>query len=211
VVSDTSYPGYEEVPREAMSGYTVMVDETLGELAPDRPPTHVFVQGGVGGLAAAVCALLWWKYAASRPRFIIVEPENAACLYASAVAGELVHIEGELETVMAGLSCGEPSMIAWPLLAAGSHYFMCLDDEAALATMRRLAAGEGGDTPIVGGESGVAGLAGLLAVCAESEAARRLGLDHQARVLVFGTEGDTDAELYTRIVGESGDRVRARQ
>jgi diaminopropionate ammonia-lyase len=211
VVSDTSYPGYEEVPREVMSGYTVMVDETLGQLAPDRPPTHVFVQGGVGALAAVVCAPLWWKYAASRPRFIIVEPENAACLYASAVAGGLAHIEGDLDTVMAGLSCGEPSMIAWPLLAAGTHFFMRLDDEAALATMRRLAAGEGGDTPIVGGESGVAGLAGLLAVCAESEAARRLGLDHQARVLVFGTEGDTDAGLYTRIVGESGDRVRARQ
>ena len=211
VVSDTSYPGYEEVPREVMSGYTVMVDEILGALPDARPPTHVFVQGGVGGLAAAVCAPLWWKYGASRPRLIIVEPENAACLYASAVAGRQVHIEGSLETVMAGLSCGEPSLVAWPLLSAGTHFFMHLDDDAALAAMRRLAAGEAGDVPIVGGESGVAGLAGLLAVCGDSEAARRLGLDEHARVLVFGTEGDTDAELYTRIVGESGDQVRGRQ
>jgi diaminopropionate ammonia-lyase len=88
---------------------------------------------------------------------------------------------------------------------------MCLDDTAALAAMRRLAAGEGGDTPVVGGESGVAGLAGLLALCGDAGSARRLTLDEHARVLVFGTEGDTDAELYTEIVGESGDQVRARQ
>ncbi len=211
IVSDTSYPGYTEVPREVMSGYTVMVDESIHALPAARPPTHVFVQGGVGGLAAVVCVLLWWKYGASRPRFIIVEPENAACLYASAAAGKRVHIGSDLDTVMAGLSCGEPSLITWPLLAAGTHYFMHLNDDAALATMRRLAAGEGGDIPVVGGESGVAGLAGLLALCSDGETARRLHLDAQARVLVFGTEGDTDAELYTEIVGESGDHVRARQ
>lgn len=211
IISDTSYPGYTEVPREVMSGYTVMVDETIGKLPDARPPTHVFVQGGVGGLAAAVCAPLWWKFGTSRPRFIIVEPDNAACLHASAVAGRAVHIEGDLDTVMAGLSCGEPSLIAWPLLAAGVHYFMCLDDDAALSSMRRLAAGEAGDAPVVGGESGVAGLAGLVALCNDRDTARRLDLDEHSRVLVFGTEGDTDAELYTRIVGESGDRVRARQ
>lgn len=211
VVSDTSYPGYTKVPREVMSGYTVMLDETIGALAAAAPPTHAFVQGGVGGLAAAVCMPLWWKYGSSRPRIIIVEPENAACLQASAAAGRQVHIDGSLDTVMAGLSCGEPSLIAWPLLAAGTHYFMRLSDDAALASMRRLAAGEHGDTPVVGGESGVAGLAGLLAVCNDGETARRLRLDERARVLVFGTEGDTDAELYTRIVGESGDQVRVRQ
>jgi diaminopropionate ammonia-lyase len=97
------------------------------------------------------------------------------------------------------------------LLAAGAHDFMCIDDDAALATMVRLAAGVAGDTPVVGGESGVAGLAGLLALCGNGETARRLGLDKTARVLVFGTEGDTDAALYARIVGEGGDQVRARQ
>ena len=211
VISDTSYPGYETVPREVMSGYTVMVDEAMDALPGGEPPTHVFVQGGVGGLAAAVCAPMWWKYGASRPRFIIVEPDTAACLYASAVAGKMVRIDGSLETVMAGLSCGEPSLVAWPLLAAGTHCFMHVDDDRALAVMGRLAAGEDGDLPLVGGESGVAGLAGLLAVCEDEAEALRLGLDQDARVLVFGSEGDTDGELYTRIVGESGDRVRARQ
>lgn len=211
VISDTSYPGYTEVPREVMAGYTVMVDEAIRALPDARPPTHVFVQGGVGGLAASVCANLWWTYGAARPRFIIVEPENAACLYASAVAGEWQRIEGDLETVMAGLSAGEPSMLAWPLLAAGTHCFMRLDDVAALDAMRTLAAGEGGDSPVVGGESGVAGVAGLLAICEDSATAERLELDARARLLVFGTEGDTDADLYTQIVGESGERVRARQ
>jgi diaminopropionate ammonia-lyase len=203
VISDTSYPGYTEVPRQVMAGYTVMVDETVRALPEGRPPTHVFVQGGVGGLAVAVCAHLWWTYGAARPRLVVVEPENAACLYASALAG--------LDTVMAGLSCGEPSLIAWPLLFAGTHGFMWLEDDAALSLMRRLAAGGGGDTPIVAGESGVTGLAGLLALCGDGEAAARVGLDSSSRVLVFGTEGDTDPELYTRIVGESGDQVRARQ
>lgn len=211
VISDTSYPGYTEVPREVMAGYTVMVDEAIGEMGDSRRPTHVFVQGGVGGLAAAVCAPLWWRYGSSRPRLIVVEPEKAACLYASALTGVPTHIDGDLDTVMAGLSCGEPSLIAWPLLNAGAHCFMHIPDGDALATMRRLAAGEAGDVPVVGGESGVAGLAGLLALCEDSETARRLRLDESARVLVFGTEGDTDAKLYAEIVGETGGDVRARQ
>jgi len=211
IVSDTSYPGYEDVPREVMSGYTVMVDEVFEALPDGRTPTHVFVQGGVGGLAVAVCAPFWWRFGASRPQIVVVEPHNAACLLASAVAGRHTSAGGDLETVMAGLSCGEPSSIAWPLLAAGVDWFVSLDDEAALAAMRRLAAGEGGDPPVVGGESGVAGLAGMLALAEDPAAAARVGLDSRARVLVFGTEGDTDAALYAHIVGTSGDAVRARQ
>lgn len=211
VISDTSYPGYTQIPGEVMCGYTVMIDEIIDDRADAPPPTHVFVQSGCGGLAAAVYAPLWRHYGVSRPQLVIVEPHNAACLYASGVAGSYVEVGGDLDTVMAGLSCGEPSLLAWPLLVAGTHYFMRIDDDTALATMRRLAAGERGDTPVVGGESGVAGLAGLLALVEDGDAARRLGLDERARVLVFGTEGDTDAQLYTRIVGESGDAVRARQ
>jgi diaminopropionate ammonia-lyase len=211
VISDTSYPGYAQVPREVMSGYTVMVEEILAALSDGRPPSHVFVQGGVGGLAAAVCAHFWWRFGCERPRFIIVEPENAACLHASALAGKPVHIDGDLDTVMAGLSCGEPSMIAWPLLDAGTDFFMVLDDQAALGCMRRLAAGEGGDAPVVAGESAVAGVAAMLAIRNDADMARRIELNEQSRVLVFGTEGDTDAELYANIVGESGDEVRARQ
>ena len=211
VITDSSYPGYIDVPRDVIAGYTVMTDEIVTELTFERAPTHVFVQAGVGALAAAVCAPLWWRYGAARPRLIVVEPENAACLFASAVAGRRVRIDGDLQTVMGGLACGEPALTAWPLLSAGVHGFMHLDDSVALDTMRRLAAGEGGDAPIVGGETGVAGLAGCLALCSDTRAAGELGLGQHSRVLVFGTEGDTDAERYARIVGESGERVRARQ
>lgn len=211
VISDTSYPGYTEIPREVMAGYTVMLDEVMRALPEDKPLTHVFVQGGVGGLAASVCANFWRACGAERPRLVVVEPENAACLYASAMAGEWQRVEGSLDTAMAGLSAGEPSMLAWPLIALGAHGFMCIGDDSALDAMRVLAAGVGGDSPIVGGESGVAGVAALRAVSERPESARLLGLDARSRVLVFGTEGDTDAALYTQIVGESGECVRARQ
>ena len=109
------------------------LDEIIDERADAPPPTHVFVQSGCGGLAAAVYAPLWRHYGVSRPQLVIVEPHNAACLYASGVAGSYVEVGGDLDTVMAGLSCGEPSLLAWPLLVAGTHYFMRIDDDTALA------------------------------------------------------------------------------
>lgn len=209
VVSDTSYEGYVDVPRDVMQGYTVMVDEVLHQISARRPPTHVFVQGGVGGLAAAVAGHLWERFGAHRPRLIVVEPENAACLHASASSGELTVVHGSLDTIMAGLSCGEPSLIAWRLLADGADDFMTIQDEPAAECMRLLAAGHGQNPVIVAGESAVAGLAGLLLACQSTESMSELGLSSDSVVLVFGTEGDTDPELYRRIVGRHGDSIRA--
>ncbi len=209
VISDTSYEGYTEIPRDVMHGYTVMADEALRAHEPAGAPTHVFVQGGVGGLAAAVFARFWWHYGTGRPRFISVEPERAACLYESAKAGHRVLLEGDIETVMAGLSCGEASLLAWQILERCTDDFMTIPDEAAIDVMRVLADGVDGDRPIVCGESAGAGLAGMLAAVAEPPLAAALGLGADSRVLVFGTEGDTDPELYQRIVGRSGDAVRA--
>ncbi len=206
VVSDTSYPGYTDVPRDVMQGYAVMVAEALGEVA--APPTHVFIQGGVGGLAAAVTAHLWEAYGADMPAIIVVEPDKAACLYESALAGEPTAVNGELDTLMAGMACGEPSVIAWPFLQSGAAAFMAIPDEAALDAMRLLASGAAGAT-IVGGESGVAGLAGLIVTAAQPDWRQTLGLDNASRVLLFGSEGDTDPDLYARIVGRTGDAVRA--
>lgn len=206
VVSDTSYPGYVDVPRDVMQGYTVMVAEALGAMP--APPTHVFVQGGVGGLAAAVTAHLWEAYGDELPVIVVVEPDKAACLHASANAGQPTAVHGDLDTVMAGLACGEPSLIAWPILAGGVSAFMVIRDAAATATMRLLASGEAGAT-IVGGESGVAGLAGLI-VAARAPAWRQaLGLTSSSRALLIGSEGDTDPDLYASIVGRSGAAVRA--
>jgi diaminopropionate ammonia-lyase len=192
-----------------MHGYTVMVDEVIGTLAGKVLPTHVFVQGGVGGLAAAVCARLWWEYEERRPLFVVVEPERADALFESARAGKRVELTGDIDTVMACLSCAETSLLAWEMLADGADFFMTIPDTAAVEMMRRLAAGTDGDSPIVAGESGVAGLAGVFAAVADASAARSLGLDAGARVLVFGTEGDTDPELYQKLVGRSAEDVRA--
>ncbi|MFN4090004.1 MAG: diaminopropionate ammonia-lyase, partial [Alphaproteobacteria bacterium] len=162
VVSDTSYPGYTDIPRDVMQGYAVMADEALRQSAPDGPPTHVFVQAGVGGLAAAVCGHYWETLGERRPRFVVVEPDRAACLFASAAAGRPTAVGGDLDTLMAGLACGEPSLLAWEILEGGADAFMTVTDAAATDCMRLLADGTGADAPIVAGESAVAGLAGLL-------------------------------------------------
>jgi diaminopropionate ammonia-lyase len=186
-----------------------MVDEVLGQLPEGTLPTHVFVQGGVGGLAASVCAHLWETLGTRRPRFIVVEPDQADCLYRSAVAGHPVAAEGDLGTIMAGLACGEPSLLAWKILEPGADAFMTITDGAAMESMRLLAGGAHGDAPLVAGESAVAGLAGLLLAAGDSDARARLGLSDDSVVLLFGTEGATDPDVYRRIVGRSPEEVVA--
>lgn len=207
VVSDTSYDGYMEVPKEVMQGYRVMVAEAVRQLQGERP-SHVFVQGGVGGLAAAVCAHLWEAWGTQRPKLIVVEPERADCLYQSGLHGRPMHARGNLNTWMAGLACGEVSRLAWEILVSGADYFMTISDQAALDCMRLLADGVGQDRPLVAGESGTAGLAGLLAVASNPSTRRALALEPTSRALVFGTEGDTDPDLYRRFVGRSAEDVR---
>lgn len=204
VVSDTSYPGYVDIPRDVMQGYSVMVAEAL---AKEPNPTHVFVQGGVGGLAAAVTAHLWEALGDKRPTIVVVEPDRAACLTESAKAGRPTAVHGSLDTIMAGLACGEPSVIAWPILKAGVAGFLAIPDKAAADAMRLLASGAAG-ARIVGGESGVAGLAGLIAIANHPDWRAALHLDTSSRVLLIGSEGDTDPELYAAIVGRTGDAVR---
>ena len=209
VVSDTAYEGYTDVPRDVMQGYSLMVEEALRQTS--AVPSHVFVQGGVGGLAAGVCSYLWERYGAARPYFVIVEPEKADCFYRSAVAGRPTPAEGALDTIMAGLACGEVSPLAWRILETGADAFMTIDDEAAVDCMRLLAAGRFGDDPVVAGESAVAGLAGLLVASADADARARLDLHRGSRVLVFGTEGATDPEVYRSIVGRRPDEVVAQR
>ncbi|MBP0624124.1 diaminopropionate ammonia-lyase [Cupriavidus consociatus] len=208
VVSDTSYEGYMEVPKDVMQGYAVMADEALHQLPDDQLPTHVFLQGGVGGLAAAVCAHFWEALGDKRPRFIVVEPDKAACLYESARAGKPVAVHGDLDTVMAGLACGEVSLLAWEVLHPGAHAFLSIDDASALESVRLLADSRYGDAPIVAGESAVAGLAGCLGAMADPATRKQLGLSAASRVLVFGSEGATDVALYQRIVGRLPEDVR---
>jgi diaminopropionate ammonia-lyase len=208
VISDTSYPGYTDIPKDVMQGYGVMIAEAIAQLPPDDQPTHVFMQGGVGGMAAAVTAHITWRWDRMRPMLVIVEPENAACLLASAKAGGPATVSGDLETVMAGLSCGEPSLLAWDILDEAADAFMTVPDHAAEATMRLLANGVGEDRPVVAGESAVAGLAGAIAISSNEELRAKLDLGRSSRVLVFGTEGATDPDLYQRIVGRSPSEIQ---
>lgn len=213
VVSDTSYEGYEEVPRDVMQGYGILADELLEDGAADAPCpfTHVIVQGGVGGLAAGVVSHFWERFGAARPDFIVVEPEQADCLLQSARNGRPSRATGSVDSVMAGLACGETSPLAWRFLQPAVDLFTTVTDAQAEQAMRVLAGGDAGDVPVLSGESGAAGLAALQALAADPSArdAARLGAD--ARVLLISTEGATAPGVYRAITGRTGAEVVAAQ
>ena len=202
VVSDTTYDGYREIPVDVMHGYGVMSREIVRAMV-DEPPTHVFVQAGVGAMAASVCAAFWLAWEARRPRLVIVEPTQADCHFQSGLAGHPVVVTGNLNTMMAGLACGEVSPLAWEIVDAGASAYVVVDDRFALDAMRALASPAPGDPAIVAGETGVSGLAALLAADGQEEIRRALDLGAQSRVLLIGSEGATDAELYRRVVTNS--------
>lgn len=198
VVSDTSWPGYEEIPAWVMQGYSVMTDEMMEQMG-DRHPTHLFVQAGVGGLAAAAIGPFWEDLGSRRPFGVVVEPHAADCVYQSAVHGALTDGTGSLETVMACLAAGRTSPLAWEILREGADAFITIADRFAPAAMTMLA--RDASMPLVAGESGAAGLAGVLATLADASACDRIGLDAGSDLLLIASEGATDPAIYIRIVG----------
>lgn len=215
VVSDTSYDGYEDIPRDVMQGYGTIAAETIEQTNSQRnqpcPFTHVFLQGGVGGLAAGIVSYFWEFYGADRPKFIVVEPKQADCLYQSAEQGKATKATGSVDSVMAGLACGETSPLAWQILQPGADYFMLIEDGDAVAAMRLLANGNDKDVPIIAGESGAAGLAGLIALSEKPELAQVVGLSVESRVLLINTEAATAPAVYQELVNESAESVLLRQ
>lgn len=198
VVSDTSWPGYSEPPRDVMSGYGVMAREIVDAL--EAPATHVFLQGGVGGLAASVAAALRQSWGDQASRVCVVEPDLAPCLFESARAGEATAVELGDETIMAGLSCGVPSAMAWEILRHEASDFLTIGDDLVAPTVRRLARPSGDEPIIEAGESGVAGLAALIAACQSTSMRETLGLDSNSRVLLIGSEGVTDQAIFEQIM-----------
>lgn len=198
VVSDTSWDGYERVPHDIMLGYTQIMDEAEAAWGGDGPPDVVLVQGGVGGLLAAVASWTAWRFGDTRPRVIAVEPARAACLQASARAGRPVAVAGPLTTIMAGLRCGEVSPLAFATVRHLVDAYAAVDDAWCRAAMRRLARPEGTDPALAVGTSGAAGIAVLLAVCDSPDASwrLRLGLTRTARILAIATEGVTEPDLW---------------
>lgn len=188
IVSDTSWEGYEQIPRWIMAGYTQLFEEASGQW--DARPDLVIIQGGVGGL---VCAAVSWfaaRYGASRPLLIAAEPEQAACLLESAKNGSATTVGGSLDTIMAGLRCAEPSPLAWPTIAAGVDGFVTVTDAAAVETMALLESSKGGER-IHAGPSGVCGLAALREIAREPELRSNPIMDscRTMRALVVITEG----------------------
>ena len=215
VIADTSYDGYEDIPRDVMQGYGAIAEENVEQTSAQRGRagafTHVFLQGGVGGMAAGLASYFWEYHGAQRPCVISVEPAQADCLLQSAIQGRPAKATGTVDSVMAGLACGETSPLAWRFLQPCVDVFMTIEDEQAIEAMRALAQGSERDTPIVAGESGVAGLAALEWLRSDPQRSEQVGLTAESRVLIISTEGATAPREYTRLVGQSAEQVLQRQ
>ncbi|MEG1924421.1 MAG: diaminopropionate ammonia-lyase [Ruthenibacterium sp.] len=207
MVQDTAWDGYEKIPAWIMQGYGTMAAEAAEQLtaAGVKRPTHIFVQAGVGSLAGAVQGYFANLFPDCTPTTVIMEAQIADCLYQGAKAcdGDLRIVDGDLQTMMAGLACGEPNTISWDVLKNHSSVFVSCPDWVAAKGMRMLGAPCKGDAQVISGESGAVGM-GLLATLMESDAYKALrediGLDENSTVLMFSTEGDTDPENYKRVV-----------
>jgi diaminopropionate ammonia-lyase len=187
IISDTSWPGYEETPRDVMRGYTVLAEEVIRQWP--QGPTHVFVQAGVGGLAAAVIGHLWAR-SSKRPTFIVVEPASADCWFQSNRMGKPSPASGDAETAMGGLACREISPLTWPVVGLGTDWFMTITEDRVLPARKLLGHPLAGDPAIASGPSGCAGMAGLLRACEDTQVAKALHLDRAARVLLINSEGN---------------------
>ena len=213
MVQDTAWDGYEEIPAWIMQGYGTMAMEAGEQLKAqgcDRP-THIFVQAGVGSLAGAVVGYFSNLYADNPPTFVVVEAEAAACLYKDAAAGDgdIRIVDGDMQTIMAGLACGEPNTISWDILKNHVKVFIAAPDWVAANGMRMLAAPVKGDAPITSGESGAApfgALAAMMTMDEYKDLRTDIGLDENSKVLLFSTEGDTDPDRYKNIVWKGLDK-----
>jgi diaminopropionate ammonia-lyase len=206
VVQDTAWKGYTEVPLWIMQGYLTMCSETVDQLrAEDAYPTHIFVQAGVGTLAGAVVGYLAQVFQEPRVRFIIMEPKNAACIFASAAAGDgRPHaVTGDLDTIMVGLACGEPNPLSWEILRDIPSAYVSCDNSVAANGMRILANPLAGDASLEAGESGAVGI-GLIDLLANHPDFRslkeNLEIGPDSTLLCFNTEGATDPVNYQEII-----------
>jgi len=217
VISDTSWPGYEEIPAWIMQGYTTMCSEAQEQLAGlgIARPTHVFVQAGVGALAASVMGFYRGLLREEMPVSVVIEPTKAACLLGSARAGDGKphHFAGDLNTIMAGLACGDPSPIAWQILWTCADAFVACPDYVAAKGMRVYGVPLEGDPVVISGESGAVTLGALMYMMEHedgSELRKALRLGRESHVLLINSEGNTDPDYFRRVVWEGADAVPAR-
>lgn len=204
LVQDTAWPGYEKIPTWIMQGYTTMALEAIEQLQGESP-THIFLQAGVGAMAGAVAAFFADYYQAAKPTIVIVEPNKADCIFRTAEAddGTLHTVAGDMDTIMAGLACGEPCTVGWEMLRRYANYFVSMPDTIAAKGMRVLGNPLSEDERVISGESGAA-TTGFVTELMTNEnlgyLRKTMGIDEKSRVLCFSTEGDTDKKNYRDIV-----------
>ena len=204
LIQDTSWDGYEEVPTWIMQGYTTMGVEIVQQLEAVRP-THIFLQAGVGAMAGAMVGFFADYYKETCPIFAIIEPHEANCIFRTAAAmdGTLHNVTGKLNTIMAGLACGEPCSIGWEVLQKYADHFVSVPDTVAAKGMRILGNPLSGDTAVISGESGAVTVGFLAEVMKKEEFCEireNLKLTSDSRILCISTEGDTDCRNYRKIV-----------
>ncbi len=211
VISDTSWEGYEDIPRWVMQGYSTMLSEVQEQLAAQglSKPTHVFIQAGVGSLAAATTGFYASLFGNARPKTIVVEPIRAACLYHSVKMGDgqPYTVDGDLNTIMAGLACGEPNPIAWQILKDTADYFAICPDYAAAMGMRVYGVPMHEDPAIISGESGAVTLGALMYIsklATMKDLRNQLDLGLDSHVVLINTEGNTSPDDFRYVVWEGG-------
>lgn len=204
VIQDTAWEGYEEVPKWIMQGYSTLAKEVIDQIGDDIP-THVFLQAGVGAFASVITSILTAYYVEKAPKVIIVEPRNAACFYQSIKNDKLTNVTGTMETIMAGLACGEPNPLGYEILSKYGDLFISASDEMTKRGMRLLYNPKGDDRRVISGESGAVGLGVLDEILTNKEyeyLKEILDIDEESTILIVSTEGNTDPDMYKSIVGE---------
>ena len=200
IVQDVSWEGYKEVPKLIMAGYTIMIKEIMDQIKNDDF-THVFLQAGVGGMAAAMIAG-FAKYSTNIPKFIIVEPENANCVFKSIENHKATTVEIVNETIMGGMSCGDVSTVAWEILKDSSNYSLTITDDEISTVVALLAEAKLSNEKIIAGECAVPGVIALIGLFKNKEYLDKLALNKNSKILLFGCEGLTDAAMYKKLLDD---------
>ena len=200
IVQDVAWKDYKLVPKLTMAGYSVMMKE-ISEQIKNEKISHVILQAGVGGMAAAMVAGIA-RYLNYIPQIIIVEPDSAACVLASIKTGKIEKISIDKESIMGGMSCGEVSLVPWEILKNSVHFCVTVSDDYVSKTVKSLANREFSDEKIVGGECSTPGVTSLIGLSNDYEIRKKINLNEESNVLLFGCEGDADEELYQKLLAE---------
>jgi len=198
IVQDVAWKNYMLVPKLTMAGYSVMMKE-ISEQINNQKISHIILQAGVGGMAAAMVAGLA-RYLNHVPQIIIVEPDSAACVLASINTGKIEKISIEKESIMGGMSCGEVSLVPWQILKKSVNYCVTVSDDYISKTIKYLANCELSNEKIIGGECSTPGIISLIGLCNDAKIRKKVNLNEDSNVLLFGCEGDADEELYQKLL-----------